>query len=455
MILKDDGGVVENPFFHRGAIRAPAYFSNRKTEVKRSHEMLGKRQSISVTGPRKIGKTSFLFYISQPGVMQQHGLDPTRHLFVYINCEGLGNLDREALYFLILQEIAEKGSQQGLKLEVPSRLDSYVSFQHSLSSMLARNLKLTLLFDEFEWLSENRNLGGEFFSGLRALATRLDIAYVTVSQDPLLNVCQTSDASALFNIFSEVKLGLFNKADSQDLIESYMRKTEATLGQQVIDMVLELGGGHPYFLQVSGYWALELQYTKGAPREHQDLRILEQSMYSQIESHLKYYWGRLKPEAQYVLAALSLTLGEEKYREELESLVGLCLIVKEDGQYKYFSPLFREFVRRQEVQNVLQAGPFVLSMPQQQALLREKLLPLNARQFALLAYLMKHQGQVVSDSELDREVLGTLDNQHDESLREDRLKSAIRDLRRALGGEAEYIANRRGVGYIFQVQTED
>ena len=77
--------MTENPFFHRGPIRDPHYFYNRRKEVKRVLEMLGKGQSVSVIGPRKIGKTSLLFNISQPQVMQQHGLDLSQHLFVYCN----------------------------------------------------------------------------------------------------------------------------------------------------------------------------------------------------------------------------------------------------------------------------------------------------------------------------------------------------------------------------------
>jgi len=140
----------------------------------------------------------------------------------------------------------------------------------------------------------------------------------------------------------------------------------------------------------------------------------------------------------------------------LESLASLCLIIKENGRYKYFSPLLQDFVRRQEVANTLQAGPLVLSTTHQRALLREESLPLSTRQFALLYYLMDRQGQVVSNEELDREVLASSEERQEyEYLSDERLKSAIRGLRTALGDEKDYIVNERGVGYKFQIQSEE
>ena len=128
--------MTENPFFHRGPIRDPDYFYNRSKEVKRVLEMLGKGQSVSVIGPRKIGKTSLLFNISQPQVMRRHGLDLSHHLFVYFNCEGLSNLDREALYVLILEEIVEKAAQQGFNFVVPEHPDSHISFERARGEIL-------------------------------------------------------------------------------------------------------------------------------------------------------------------------------------------------------------------------------------------------------------------------------------------------------------------------------
>ena len=50
--------VEANPFFHRGPIRDPNYFHARQRETNQVLEMLCKGQSISILGPRRMGKTS-------------------------------------------------------------------------------------------------------------------------------------------------------------------------------------------------------------------------------------------------------------------------------------------------------------------------------------------------------------------------------------------------------------
>ena len=454
-IGKRGGAMTENPFFHRGPIRDPAYFYNRKREVKWVLEMLGKGQSVSITGPRKVGKTSLLFHISRPEVMQQHGVDPARYLFVYFDCEGLGSLKQEEFYALILEQIADRAAQQGYALAESGRSISYLEFERILRKACEHGFKVALLLDEFELLGSGQDRGGEFLAGLRALATKFGIAYLTASQRRL--AAFTGQHSPFFNIFVPLRLGLFDRVDSLQMMEESLAKGGTALRPEVINHILELGGRHPFFLQVVGYSALELQAAKGAALDRKDFRTLAQNVRVQVESHFEYYWRHLTPRERYVLAALSLTQEEEMYREELESLVCLCLIVKENAHYTYFSPLFRDFMRRQKVENLLQAGPFVLSTIHRQILLREKLLPLSTTQFALLSYLMERQGQVVSNEELDREVMGTSseEQQKYEYLSDERLKSAIKGLRKALGREAGCIVNKRGVGYIFRLPAEE
>ncbi len=274
--------MIENPFFHRGPIRDPAYFYNRKREVKWTLEMLGKGQCVSITGPRKIGKTSLLFYVSRPEVMQQHGFDPARHLFVYFNCEGLGSLKLEEFYALILEQVADRASQQGYHLASPERPISYLEFERVLRKAFDQELKLALLLDEFELLGQNRGLGTEFLSGLRALATKFDSAYLTASQRQI--AAFTGHHSPFFNIFRPLKLGLFDELESRELIEESLTKARAIFPPEAVNGILELGGGHPFFLQVAGYWALELQTTKGAPLESKDFHILAQTVRGQVES---------------------------------------------------------------------------------------------------------------------------------------------------------------------------
>ena len=61
-LLRNNGSpVLENPFFHRGPIRDRRYFFGRESETRRALQMLRQDQCVSIVGPRRIGKTSYLF----------------------------------------------------------------------------------------------------------------------------------------------------------------------------------------------------------------------------------------------------------------------------------------------------------------------------------------------------------------------------------------------------------
>ena len=464
MFVSEDW-VVENPFFNRGAIQDPEYFYDRRRETRRALRMLSKRQCVSVIGPRKIGKTSLLFHLCRPEVMREHGLDPAQCAMVYVNCEDLGHLGREELYALLLGEIADQVARHGCTLPVPERPVTHLEFERAVGQVFDQGLNLVLLFDEFELLSENPNLGAAFFSSLRALPTRYGLAYLTSSRRPLVGLPQTVDYSPFFNIFVPLKLGLFDEASSREVIEASLAKARVSLSAATVENVLGFGGGHPFFLQVAGYWALELQESKGAPLERRDTALLRQSIRGQVESHFEYYWGHLSPTERFVLAALPLTQQEARYREEVELLESMCLIVGPQAggplgsppdqpglSARYFSPLFRDYVRRQLVKGLLQAGPFVLDLANERLMQHERLLSLSGSQHALFTYLMQRQGQVISSQELDREALSVPGERY-EYLSDERLKSAIKGLRRALGEDAECIENRRGIGYVFRVRS--
>jgi len=446
----------ENPFFNRGAIQDPEYFYDRTRETRRALRMLSKRQCVSVIGPRKIGKTSLLFHLCRPAVMREHGIDPAQYLMVYVNCEDLGHLGREELYALLLGEIADQAARHGCSIQVPERPVTHLEFERAVGEVFSRGLNLILLFDEFELLSENPNLGSAFFSSLRALPTRYGLAYLTSSRRPLLGLPQTDDYSPFFNIFVPLKLGLFDEAASREVIEASLAKAQLSLPPQAVDTVLACGGGHPFFLQVAGFWALELQEIKGAPLGSRDTALLCQSIRGQVESHFEYYWGHLGALERFVLAALPLTQQEARYREEVELLESMCLIVRlpgqPDGAYGYFSSLLQDYVRRQPVDRLLQAGPFVLDLANGRVMQDERLLSLSGSQHALFTYLMQRQGQVISSEELDREALSVPGEPY-EYLSDERLKSAIKGLRRSLGKDANCIENRRGIGYVFRVRS--
>lgn len=109
--------IPENPFFHRGPIRNHRYFFGRTAETRRALQMLRNGQCVSIVGPRRIGRTSFLFHLCDPQVQERYLLGE-EYLFVYIDCQGMGNLDKPLFYQRVLERtqraLAERGKTDRL-----------------------------------------------------------------------------------------------------------------------------------------------------------------------------------------------------------------------------------------------------------------------------------------------------------------------------------------------------
>jgi hypothetical protein len=74
-----------NPFFHRGPIRDPAYFFGRRDEIQFITGLPQAGQSVSLSGPRRMGKISLLFHLAHPDVAISCGLGPDSTRWVYLS----------------------------------------------------------------------------------------------------------------------------------------------------------------------------------------------------------------------------------------------------------------------------------------------------------------------------------------------------------------------------------
>ncbi len=178
-----------------------------------------------------------------------------------------------------------------------------------------------------------------------------------------------------------------------------------------------------------------------------DCQLIRERFWATAVQHFEYYWSHLNDEARYALATLPLMRAAAG--DVLTALEEECLIVRRGQSYDYFSSAFRDFVRGQTVPGLVQAGPFVVDQQRQAIILGDRVLELTRIQYALFVYLLERLGQVVPYQELEENVWGDAYTGDPE-----RLKAAVKHLRRALGDRADHIANVRGVGYMFQPSPE-
>ncbi len=443
---------VRNPFFHRGPIRQRDYFFNRQHEVSQALGLLRSLQNVALVGQRRIGKTSLLFQLADPAIRSDHGLSPAKYLFAYLNGEELTELDGSQIRSVMAEELAaalEAAGHRGLDLALPEGPLEYRTFRHVVRQLTQRGLKLVFCFDEFEGLGANPHLGPGFFSSLRGLTGQLDVAYITASRTSIHTVAYAQPetlSSPFFNTFAPLYLGLFSDEDAQGLVKMLAAKAGATLAPDLVHLIVELAGPHPLLLQIAGFHTFEAWRHRDGRLEKGDLAEIRHHFCAEAQPHYDYYWRHLSAEEQYTLATLPLVQHSQEQRRNLRSLEHQCLVTRCDVGLDYLSAAFRSFVRQQPVPDLLQAGPFVLDLRQRLASCQCVPLSLTKTELDALAYFLQHTGRVISPREME-EALWPGEYVEDP----ERVRSLIKGLRKALGDEADCLATRWGVGYVFQV----
>ncbi len=340
-----------NPYISRGPVRDPAMFYGRKHELEELVAFLRGNQSVSLIGPRKIGKTSLLFHIMRPEIGNRLGLGEET-LVVYLNCEILADITQEDVFSQFASEIAtsleERNAPPEPLLEAVLNKPSRLTFEAAVRKLNRRGLQIVILLDEFERLSTNTRLDANFFNGLRSAAGRYQLVFVTASASPLIELtyaerAQSILSSPFFNIFAPLFLGLLSNVEVRQLITEPAERAGSPFDAETADMISDLAGGHPFALQIACFHAFE---RSGAYAQ------IEQRALSELESHFQYYWRNLTPLEQDVLRHLAeagaRAPDDTNLRGALRDLMRKCLAVSHSGAYHYPSRAWEAFVAAQK-----------------------------------------------------------------------------------------------------------
>jgi hypothetical protein len=443
---------IDNPFFHRGAIRRLEDFIGREAEVSQILGLLRNGQSVSLIGPRRIGKSSLLLHLCHTDVRSAFGLEPPQALFVMLDSQELAGSPPEEVYELMYTGLADAAAQAGLAITTAEEPGTYRALDRALQQVAQRQIGIVVLLDEFELLAANRHLTPYFFARLRGLTTKYGLAFLTTSQRPLFAITAEEEvlSSPFFNIFVTVPLGLFSEDEARRLIARRLESSEVAFSPRLVDHLLTLVGYHPFFLHIAGYHAFqaiavaELPVAGDNPQSETDFPAIDSPIEIEAESHLGYLWQNLTAEEQHVLAIADGPI------DSLRQLEQQCLLERRNGQIQYTSELLRRFVRRQEVEGLIQAGPFVIDEPRHQVWGEGQELNLTTSQFNILVRLCRQPGQVMRGEDLELAVWG--DALVDDP---DRLKTLIKRLRRAIDPYGNWIVSERGVGYALRPPEQD
>jgi tRNA A-37 threonylcarbamoyl transferase component Bud32 len=352
---------MSNPYISRGPVRTAEMFFGRLHELNEIAAFLRGNQSVSIVGPRKIGKTSLLFHLLRPETRAQFELAQDT-LFCYLDCEVLGDLEHDQVFGELACEMEASLEEMGLDpepalaraTEAPSRL----AWEHALRRLNQRGLRVVFILDEFERLSTNIHLDVNFFNALRSAAGRYQLAFITASAHPLIQLTYSGRSqeilsSPFFNIFAPLFLGLLPEEEARQLITKPARQAKMPFPPETVDFIYHLVGGHPLALQVACFYAFS---------DPLDLKEIEHATREELNAHFQYYWNNLTPSEKDTLHHLSdvstRSMTDTTLRGLLRDLVQKCLLARENDSYRYPSRAWEAFVISQQV-----APPSTFSYP--------------------------------------------------------------------------------------------
>jgi tRNA A-37 threonylcarbamoyl transferase component Bud32 len=341
-----------NPYVSRGPVRNADMFFGRKNELLEIANFLGGDQSVALVGPRKIGKTSLLFHLLRPEIAGELGIGAGR-LVCYLDCEALGEESPAGVFQQFAAELAAElesgGAPEEPELRKACASPTRLAFESAVRALNRRGLRIVIILDEFERLSANSRLDVHFFNALRSLAGRFQLAFLTASASPLIDLTYSSRSrdilsSPFFNIFAPLNLGLLPDTDALDLIQTPADRSGRPFPPDVQKFLHRLAGGHPLILQVACFHAME---QPGNPAG------IEERTAREMQSHFEYAWRNLTETEQRVLRASDGSpLADSPSGADgavFRSLEQKCLLVPADGKRVYPAKAWSDFLARQNI----------------------------------------------------------------------------------------------------------
>src|SRR5439155_20835875 len=114
-----------------------------------------------------------------------------------------------------------------------------------------RGMKLVLLLDEFEALTQRHNFTVEFFNFLRSLPNNHPVSFILTSARELHELCHSKEiaGSPFFNIFHKLSLGCFLPEEARELINQPSRAAGYPL-EPYTAFIVRMAGYFPFLLQL-------------------------------------------------------------------------------------------------------------------------------------------------------------------------------------------------------------
>lgn len=308
--------VMENPFRY-GEPVVGKDFADRKKELEELKMEMLSGQNVIIYSPRRFGKSSLVYNAI---LSLEDQIIP-----LWVDCYGVltkkelaEKIASEALKHLKLQNLLESAKRLFKKVTPKIRLgdtlevefafgEEETAFEESLElpQRLADHLekRVVVVFDEFQEVAE---LGEDVLKKMRSkFQWQRDVTFVFIgSRRSMMERIFRSAQSPFYNFGRHMVLGKIPKDEFREFILEKFKETGIEVEENIVNRVLELTGGHPYYTQKFCHrlWyvgklkgSLKMEYVEETFRE-----LVKESEASYIE-----IWDSLPLSQRKVLLAIA------------------------------------------------------------------------------------------------------------------------------------------------------
>jgi hypothetical protein len=325
-----------NPFIYGRPVRGDECIC-RSNQLQTVFNRLRNGESSAVVGEPHIGKTSFLFQLTDPEIQKEYlDGDDRKLIFANLDVHSIGEDYKPADFWADALLGLSKDKAQSIETLIAKAQKSNFNRQalEALFSKLAsQNKTLVLLLDEFERLLKHSNFKDPgFFAQLRSLGTRTGgLAIVIFSRIGVAGLNQMGRAlldtgSPFFNNMIEVNLPPFDNAE----IDLLLSKANPSFSNDEKSFIRRAAGRNPFLLQAM---AGALQETNSSSSRCEKAAEV---FYKAAVQYFDDLWNYLDDDTRTIAVILSLqdfrgralgsgfSFGEiervDMYRVELQNL---------------------------------------------------------------------------------------------------------------------------------------
>jgi GTP diphosphokinase / guanosine-3',5'-bis(diphosphate) 3'-diphosphatase len=248
-------------------------------------------KAILLWGPRRIGKTSLLHQFVQL-------VADTDYLPVFLDMQSISGQDTAVFLHAVAKRLATAINSQNVNVPKFNRmrrdpLNYFRSFVEQVRQVERRHI--ILILDEFQVLTglkqEVASLA-DSFSYLRSLITGgSDISFLFSGGGVLDKLQRQVGASSLLNVTHHQKVECLKPDEARKLIVEPVQNLQ--YDDEVVERLLDLTGGHPYYLQMlCGELAHSAYHTDGTCVRMSHLQTaLADWLPDREEHHFSHLWG--------------------------------------------------------------------------------------------------------------------------------------------------------------------